>query len=1008
MNEYPIYRSDGTLYATYTDNGGEFIDVKFSMNGVDTRDIDTYSMKIDKPSFKNSVQFLDKSGFKIHIPETEDYFQSEQYLAPKDKYNLSLLQNVDGTLEVNKIFDDIGNINGTYRDLVDEGWEVGYDRALKMPIYLYNNLGNGEVEYVDVNQANPESIVIRIIPESDFENEIANKPVSIDTGDVINSTNGRYMPLTTMYKMAVPEATDTQLLDFFEEHVDFNTDIDYKSTIKSNNPNAKSSNDIAIEKTKDPTNPDVIAQESEALNAEAEQQAALKLKEEQDRQIAQIDAEANEQKKKLVEDQNNLKVNDTLGDENLEDEYAKSIITPDEASKSIRDSQVRLALRDIDLMAEMKKAEITNPSAEARKEDMAEIRSKLSNSGYNINGEPVEPGIITNVDGQTLGRVIYYTRTGKYDIVSDTPSGELQKVSYDNIDDFLEENPDVNILNSNNTIIKSGKNVLDNTASPTNSINGQPVLVTGAKNSESPLYNNKENSAPDNTQANSVSTPITIPDNARVNNTSNVNNPTTIPNNNIQAANANNVNIQDYRDLLSPFNPNPNSSNITVPFLANNEEELRKINESKIMADLASGNISKAEAEKALTEQVVNLDDIVEIATQNPDKPGETIFVPKDDYNGYSGSLNVKNIDPYMGKYNYKDLNIYGNRVQHAANAIPVAFNSAKALFDKAEVQSAINNPHDYAYLQGLKNNMEQLNTNDNRGAFAGMMQYLSGNAKGAGARLSNAQAAYSNYANQLDKEAARVQAANVGHMNNYLQGLKNVTDARRNERERVDSENRLHRATQEEFVRDTVKGYESMLRQKGVGMNKEWQAYIDKAAANASNPNYSFFFDPVTGELKATFEGGRKKGETYDANKDNGISSGKDINKRESSYNFTTGLLSNNYLQNALNLRINNEPLKPFAGLFGKNPLPGQVNIDMLNRERNSQYDWDKKFKEYQNNLSKENEKEETTEEETTEEKVKKLGGYVIREKGESKFKIPNSKKINPFLQFNKTNKYL
>lgn len=1049
MKEYPIYRRDGSLYATYTDNGGEFIDVKFSMNGVDTRDIDTYSMKIDKPSFKNSVQFLDKSGFTIHTPEVDDYFASEQYLASKDKYNLGLLNNVDGTLEVQKIFDDLGNISITYRDLIDEGWEVGYDRTAKMPKYLYNHLDNGEVEYIDVDLTNPENITIRTIGNTEFQDQIKNKQISVDTGDVINSSGGKYLPLTTMYKMVVPEATDTQLLDFFEEHVDFPTDIDYKATIKRDNPNAKSSNEINQEKKKNPTNPDVISQEKAEQDRINKELAVSKIKEEEAKKIAEINAEAESQKQQLKSNNNDLVVNDELGEKKTEDEYAKAIVTPDDTIKSVKEAQQRAAELDINKTAELKKIEVKTDTENkisslsndntGKTAEEKELDRKNYTGEVKLNGEVIHPGTITNSDGQNLGRVAYYPRTGKYDIISTLPNGEISIDSYENIDDFIKANPDVNVLNNAGDIIKSGERVLNNTAQKTVSINGKEVVPTGAKLSETPLYNNKENIAPDN---NNVENKVN--NNAENNNIEKL---SLIDDKNDQTPdelgtiinrikNSNPLTLNPNQNILSKFNPNQNTlskfnpNNLTYSNMEKNpdsntlsKEEFNDLMEAKITADLASGEISKTEAESKLEEQLISESDILEVETDDVDNPGSKKFVPREEYNGYKGSLNEKNIDPYMGKYNYKDLNIYGNRFQHNANMIPVAFNSAKALWDKAEVQSAFNNPHDFAYLQGLRNNMEQLNTNDNRGAFAGMMQYLSGNAKGAGARLSNAQAAYSNYANQLDQEAARVQAANVGHMNNYLQALKTTTDARTDERRRVDDENRLHRATQEEFVRDTIKGYESALRQKGIGMNKEWQAYISKAAANAANPNYTFHFDPLTGEVKASFEGGRKKGEVHDVNRENGITSGKDINDREKTYHKITGAVSNDYLRNALSLRINNEPLKPFAGLFGKNALPGQVNIGQLNKERQAQFNWEQGLRDYIHKKDEESKNEqpakevvetppaETEEENNTienaEEKAKKLGGYVVRKKGDSKFQIPNAKKPNPFEQFNKKSNY-
>lgn len=196
-------------------------------------------------------------------------------------------------------------------------------------------------------------------------------------------------------------------------------------------------------------------------------------------------------------------------------------------------------------------------------------------------------------------------------------------------------------------------------------------------------------------------------------------------------------------------------------------------------------------------------------------------------------------------EYNPYKLQTYGNILQHRANMLPVMYNTAKSLFDKAEVQKPFYNNQDMAYLQGLRRNMISPNMQyviDNRTA---MNEGIRGTARGSGQLLNSMQANYSNANRAMNDEMYKSQVANQQQMNTYLQGLNTVGDSRRQIDTLVDEKNRAHRLAFEQFQRDALESGEKALINKGQLHNRELENHLGiQGYLNQIASDYKFVYD--------------------------------------------------------------------------------------------------------------------------------------------------------------------
>lgn len=215
-------------------------------------------------------------------------------------------------------------------------------------------------------------------------------------------------------------------------------------------------------------------------------------------------------------------------------------------------------------------------------------------------------------------------------------------------------------------------------------------------------------------------------------------------------------------------------------------------------------------------------------------------------YDPKSGSTGTGFANDDTDAWDPTRLHLYGNKVQHAGNMVPVMYNSAKYLFDKAEVQNPIYNKQDVAFLQGARRNMMHTNMNPIADSRAVLDQSIRGNARGSGQLMNALQMSANNAAKAMNEETYKTKLANQNQMNNYLQSLNAVGNNRREIDTLVDEKNRQHRLTHDKFGKDTNESYEKALINKGLFHNKELEDHIKlKSYLNNIGTNFEY----VTGK---------------------------------------------------------------------------------------------------------------------------------------------------------------
>ena len=193
-----------------------------------------------------------------------------------------------------------------------------------------------------------------------------------------------------------------------------------------------------------------------------------------------------------------------------------------------------------------------------------------------------------------------------------------------------------------------------------------------------------------------------------------------------------------------------------------------------------------------------------------------------------------------------KKLNVYGDKLQHRANMLPVKYNVFKSLFDKAEVQNPIYSTQDVASLQGLRRNQIAANMNPLMDARAANNQGIRDTGRGSGQIINALQASHNNTQKGMNDEMYRVKNANQAQQNMYLQQLDKVGNTRREINTLVDEKNRQHRLAQDKFQRDAVESGEKMMINKGLLHNQELEDHIKlKGYLNQIGADYEFFQGP-------------------------------------------------------------------------------------------------------------------------------------------------------------------
>lgn len=204
-----------------------------------------------------------------------------------------------------------------------------------------------------------------------------------------------------------------------------------------------------------------------------------------------------------------------------------------------------------------------------------------------------------------------------------------------------------------------------------------------------------------------------------------------------------------------------------------------------------------------------------------------------------SAATNTTSGEVVANPWDNTKINIYGNRMQHEANMLPVMYNTAKSLFDKPEVQNPMYNKQDVAFLQGMRRNQINANMNPMVENRAMMNQVIRGNARGSGQLLAAMQTNSSNAARAMNDELYRVKGANQAQQNNYLNALSQVGNNRREIDTLVDEKNRQHRLAFDKFQRDALESGEKAMVNKGQIHNQELsdemvlRGYLNQIAKN-------------------------------------------------------------------------------------------------------------------------------------------------------------------------------
>lgn len=193
-----------------------------------------------------------------------------------------------------------------------------------------------------------------------------------------------------------------------------------------------------------------------------------------------------------------------------------------------------------------------------------------------------------------------------------------------------------------------------------------------------------------------------------------------------------------------------------------------------------------------------------------------------------------------------KKLHVYGDKLQHRANMLPVKYNVFKSLFDKAEVQNPIYSTQDVASTQGIRRNQIAPNMNPLIDARAANNQGIRDTGRGSGQIINALQASHNNTQKGMNDEMYRVKNANQAQQNMYLQQLDKVGNTRREIDTLVDEKNRQHRLAQDKFQRDAVESGEKMMINKGLLHNQELEDHIKLSGyLNQIATDYKFVQGP-------------------------------------------------------------------------------------------------------------------------------------------------------------------
>ena len=177
--------------------------------------------------------------------------------------------------------------------------------------------------------------------------------------------------------------------------------------------------------------------------------------------------------------------------------------------------------------------------------------------------------------------------------------------------------------------------------------------------------------------------------------------------------------------------------------------------------------------------------------------------------------------------YDPKKLHIYGDRLQHRANMLPLKYNVFKSLFDKPEVQNPIYNKQDVTSLQGLRRNQIAPNMNPLVDARAANNQAIRDTGRGSGQIINSLQASHNNTQKGMNEELYRIKNANQSQQNLYLQQLDRIGNTRREIDTKVNEDNRQHRLAFDKFQRDAIESGEKMMINKGQLHNQELEDHI-------------------------------------------------------------------------------------------------------------------------------------------------------------------------------------